>query len=346
MTEMPLETPSKSGTIKKYNPNRKAFISHGFLEKYRYNLDLHSQKLLFGLAQSLDVSEELFPTWQIDIRHLFKYLNIESTGKRYEIVRKAFMDLLKNPVEWKISDRKWGGVPWLAFAQFNEDDNNYVSMQFNASVKSFLLDLKQYCELETRYYVGLTSQYSIWLYPHLRNAARKRTHEISIQRLKEITYTDKIDSYDPTKQTDGTRNFLKNVLGIQRNVKEKRWEFVTRKSQKTGEVKQVGAIHEINSLTDLIVTVDVLKTNRVYDRVKFTIEFKKDAEKEKKEKKQAVIEGLQGSIPGKKWATFPVKEAYKIALEAKIPFNKFIEMNGYQISSRNKSILVKEIGKE
>jgi hypothetical protein len=330
-------------SIKKYNPTRKAFISHDFLEKYRYNLDLYSQKLLFGLAQSLDVTEELFPTWNIDIRHLFKYLNIENTNKRYEIVRKAFMDILKNPVEWKMSERRWGGLPWLSFVQFNEEDNNMVTMQFNDSVKSFLLDLKQYCELETRYYVGLSSKYSIWLYPHLRNAVRMGTLDMTIQKIKEITFTDEIDSYDSTKKTDGTRNFLKNVLGIQRNVQTNTWEIVTRKSKKTDKEEAVGTINEINTLTDLKVTVEVLKSNRVYDKVRFKIEFKNKKEKTAEQKETPIKEIGAGKIPGKKWATFPVKEAFKYALAAKMPFHEYIEKSGYKVSSRNKQMLVKLI---
>ncbi len=326
--------------IKTYNPARKAYLSHELFDKYRYNLSLHGHKLLLGLAQSLDVTDELFPTWHIDIRNLFKYLNVENSNQRYTIVKDAFSELSKNPIEWKVSETRWGFMSWLSFANFDENNDMFVNMKFNPDVKPFLLQLRQFCELETRHYIQLSSDYSMWLYSHLKNAAKKGTHIVTIDRLKEITYTESLKSYNPALKSDATRNFLKNVIGIQRNVKEKKWEPATRKDKKTGEMIPYGAMHEINKNTDLEVSFDVIKKDRVYDRVKFTINFKESAKEARKEKSRKAVKAEVDRIPGDKWITFPYAEAVKMAIEAKVPIEKFLSDNGYTIS-KNKQLVCK-----
>lgn len=350
---------SVMSSVKNYSPYRKAYLSHELFDKYRYNLGMYSHKLLLGLAQSLDVTHELFPTWHIDIRHLFKYLNIESNNQRYEIVKNAFFELSKNPIEWKVSDTRWGVMSWLSYANYDEENNMFINIKFNPDVKPFLLQLRQFCELETRHYVKLGSNYGMWLYSHLKNAAKKGTHIMSIERLKEITYTENLKSYNQELKSDATRSFLKNVIGIQRNVKTKTWEFSTRKDRKTGEMVKYGAMQEINQYTDLEVSFEVLKGTSGYDRVKFLIRFKSHqqvasqpqpqprGEVKKSAKKKVAPEQAEidfgprrnpGEIPGDKWISIPYKEAFQMSIAAGIPIEEFLKRNGYVLSKNKKYV--------
>ncbi len=196
--------------LKKFNEDRKVRISHEFLDKYRTGkLGIHAQKLLFGLAQCLDLAEDLFPDWDIDIRGLFDYLNLsEDNNDRYEIVRNAIRELAKNPLEYKISDKHWGLINWLSYAKFDESNSMFVRLRFTDDCKPFLLNYKQYCEMQTKYYVGLTSANAMWLYPHLRNAYKKKggIHTITIQHLQEITYTDSLAAYDINKNSSANKD--------------------------------------------------------------------------------------------------------------------------------------------
>ena len=334
--------------LKKYNPDRKAFIAHELLDKYRFNLSIYGQKLLYGLAQNLDVTYDLFPNWEIDIRGLFKYLNLsEENNDRYRIVRDAFFELSKNPIEWKVSDRKWGSIPWHSIMSFDADKSHYVKFAFNPNAKHLLLELKQFCALQTKYYTKLSSPYSMWLYPHLKDNLKKGWHELTIDRLKEITYNENTDSYNLEKNRNANQDFLKRVIGIENNRKTKQWQFTTTKTKdKNGSEKliETGALAEINALTDLEVIAKAVKNGRSYESVYFTIREKSQARKEKaiaKKKRENVIEietetGFEMRVPMGQVYTYALKS--KMSIEDYMKAAGYIEKNGYAVKVERKRV--------
>lgn len=95
--------------IRKYHPDRAAHISYELIEKHRYKLGIHAQKLLFALTQNLDTTADLFPERHINITDLFRYLNLsERNNDRYDIVRNTIREIGNNPIEYRISAEKWG----------------------------------------------------------------------------------------------------------------------------------------------------------------------------------------------------------------------------------------------
>ncbi|MBK5247551.1 MAG: replication initiation protein, partial [Peptostreptococcaceae bacterium] len=234
--------------IKPYSKDRFAKVSREILDKnYRMNLGLHAQKLLYGLASCLEESETMFPEWQIHIDGLFKYMNIENTNKRYDIVRDAIVEIAKNPLEYRINGKKWGGWSWLSMWKFDAESSNYVTISFGEKIKPFMLGLKEYCRLEARYYIELSSNYSMWLYPLLRNVANKREAflELTLKEIRELTYNEKTAAYISEKSKDANRNLLSRVIGIEKKRGAKYYSPVETVT-KDGEIKQSGAIAEIN----------------------------------------------------------------------------------------------------
>lgn len=264
--------------IKPFSNDRFAKVSREILDKnYRTKLGLHAQKLLYGLASCLDESETMFPAFDIHIDGLFKYMNIENTNERYKIVRDAIGEIAQNPLQYRVNEKKWGFLAWFSMAKFDADNSSYVTIRFGSEVKPFLLGLKEYCRLEARYYIELSSNYAMWLYPLLRNVANKREAflELTLKEIRELTYNEKTPTYNPEKNRNANADLLKKVIGIEKKRGAKYYspiETVT----KDGEIKQSGAIAEINDKTDLYVECDVLKTGRQLSHVRFNVQFKTD----------------------------------------------------------------------
>ncbi|MBK5247719.1 MAG: replication initiation protein, partial [Peptostreptococcaceae bacterium] len=264
--------------IKPFTNDRFAKVSREILDKnFRTNLGLHAQKLLYGLASCLDESETMFPAFDIHIDGLFKYLNIENTNERYKIVREAIGEIAKNPLEYRVNEKKWGFLAWFSMAKFDAENSNYVTIRFGNDVKPYLLGLKEYCRLDARYYIDLSGNYSMWLYPLLRNVANKREPfmELSLKEIRELTYNEKTPAYNPEKSKDANRDLLRCVLGIEKKRGAKYYSPI-KTVTKDGEIKQSGAIAEINDKTDLYVECDVIKQGRSISLVRFNVQFKTD----------------------------------------------------------------------
>lgn len=266
--------------IRPYSKNNYSkFSPELFNKNYRTKLSLYAQKLLFGLAASIKEDLELFPEWEIPISGLFKYLNLsEDNNARYYVVRDTIKEIASSVLEFEVSAKEWRYLPWFADASFASDKSEYVHIEFSPKVKPFLLQLKEYCLLEARYYIDLSSEYALWLYPLLRNAANKRYSylELTLEEIKKLTFNEKTDTYNPKKNPSANKDLLKWVLGIVKDSKSGEYVFL-KKKDKNGEYYEAGALWEINNKTDLKVSCKVLKTGRAITSVMFNISFKRGA---------------------------------------------------------------------
>lgn len=289
--------------IRPYNPDRSTFLSAEIFDKYRYNLGLHAQRLLFGLASCLDQTQDMFPNWEIDIHGIFEYLGVSNSNKRYEIVHEAFTEIQSNPLQFKDSAKKWGGIAWLSEFKYDESKSTYVQVEFNETVKPFLLTFKRYCEIKAKHYNKLGTQYSTWLYPYFKNYAKLGKWEISLERLKEYTYNEKEKSYNPNHNKNATTDFLRRVIGVERKKDSDgnyQWQYTENSYKlKSGEkrTKTCGTLYEISQNTDIIITAEALKTQRTYDRVVFYIKFTNQAKSlHVRKKKQIAFESKQYNL--------------------------------------------------
>lgn len=302
--------------------NRTSLVSNEVMEVNRYNLKLNSQKLLFGLAQSIDHTVDLFGDIQIDIKGLFRYLEIEERNDRYTIVRDALFDITENPLQKKASEKKWSSIPWMS-VEYDEDESTYVKIRFDEKVKPYLLALKEYTKIKGLYIAKLQSHYATWLYPVLKMVQTKYygKHDISIQRLKEYTFTDdpkEYPSYNTAKSA--TNNFLTYVVGVKWNTKEKRYEIV-----------KDSPLYEINEKTDIQVSVDIIKQGKKYVGVMFYVQSKHENKvlpsKTDKSKYVNTIpkEGIQGQT------RIPLAKIYEYAKASNMDVYDYCEKAGYTI---------------
>lgn len=243
--------------------NRDALMSSEIFEKHRYKLTLTGHKLLIGLIQSIDHEAKIFGEVGYDIYGLFKFLNLENRNDRYDVVREAFEDIVRNPLIIRAGEKKWAGMPWLSY-EFDKEQSSFVKIEFTEKIKPYLLDFQKYIHLKGRYITAFSSDYAITLYPVFRwiLEAKHGKHELDFQRLKEITFTDdpkKHPAYNTNKSA--TNNFLRKVIGVQMNPKTKKIEIL-----------KDSPLLEINEKSDLAVSVvDFVKDGRKYTGVKFHV---------------------------------------------------------------------------
>lgn len=310
--------------MNKFTPtaNRTSIISNEVLEKHRYDLSLNAQKLLYGIAQSIDHTIDMFPKIEVDIHGLFEYLQIQDRKDKYRVVYDAFAEIGKNPLMTYESDKEWSVIPWASIS-FDENKSKYVSLQFTEDIKPYLLSLSGYVKVKGRYICSLSSRYATWLYPVMKMILEKYygKHEISIQRLKELTFTD-----DPKKnpgynhEVYGDRDFIKRCLGIKKDRKTKQWT-----------IAEDSPLYEISEKTDIVITAEVLKSGRKADRVRFYVQSKSTSSKPtfSGDKSQYVSE-----IPKKLTSPvrFPLTEVFKTAKEAGMTVQDFCDTAGYYIT--------------
>lgn len=333
--------------LKKFDENNYAKLAPElFKNNVRMNLSLHGQKLLFGLTCSLSDDIEAFPSWHIHISDLFKYLNIENSNKRYDIVRKALSELMKNPLEIIKSSKDWIYISWLTTLRFSEEKSNYVEIRFNEQAAPYLLNLKKYCLLETKYYVKFESSYAMILYPRLRNIANQKQPilELTFDDILKLTYNEKTDAYQKGKNRNANNDILKRIIGIQKKRGSKHWLPLSSIDKKTGAIVETGAIAEINALSDLYVTCDVKAKGRAYHSVIFTVQFKTETFQGKRKqirklhrtdfrnsdlKDQRITEIKQGELQ----FGIPLETIELLAKTKGISTNELLRQEGYRLSS-------------
>lgn len=244
---------------KDFKPTKKrtALVSVELLEKHRYHLSNSAQKLLLGLAQMVHGTYSLFPQVELDIEGVCNYLGFEGKNRISE-VKQTLDEIGSNPLRVKSGydkkgNPKWGKRYWLSRHSYDGDENRFVEIKFNEDVKEFLLELSRYIKIKGENIVSLQSRYATWLYPQMKLINQKYygKRELSIKRLREITFTDKKKSYDKTS------DFLRRVVGINKNRKTKKIEIL-----------EGSPLDQINKHTDI--DVSVLDITKEKDKNKYS----------------------------------------------------------------------------
>jgi len=279
-----------------------ALISNEVLDKHRYKLSLNAQKLLFGLAQLIDHTLDIFPTYEIDVRGLWEYLGITHREDRYTLVKNALLEITKNPLQLVVSERKWTFIPWIS-VQYDEEQSKYVKIRFVDEVKPFLLRLNEYTKVKGLYIVKLGSVYATWLYPVLKMIQTKYYghHAIPIQRLKEMTFTDDPKEYPAyNTSTAAASHFLQRVIGLKYDRTEKRYVIV-----------EGSPLWEINNKTDIRVTAEPLKEGKAYAAIMFHVVSNGEEKRAKDVDKSRYVD----VIPQRELCGYrvPVRNIYDIA---------------------------------
>lgn len=259
------------------------------LNRVRFKMGVFGYRLLYALAQSVDYSQkDLFPEYGFDKNAIFKYLGLESTERKYELLDGALRDIGENILSIRQTKKngaiRWAGMAWITSYSFASDEK-LINIRINEDVKPFLLNLKQYTLIRPKDYLNLTTEYQNWFYPYLKNVAKLGKWRVLIEDLKMALFLEDTPTYNQKQNKNATEHFLKNVVGIQisntakienqtstaakRKPKLIEWDYTR---DKKGTL--TGTLHGITQGTDINVTASVEKTGRSYTHIVFYVSEK------------------------------------------------------------------------
>jgi plasmid replication initiation protein len=292
--EIKKKIPEKKVVKKKvtdFKENRQVRVSKDCyeLDRIRFKLSVHGNRLLYAIAQSLDYKQtELFPELGFDIQAVFLYLGIENSNRRFELLRDALDNISENWFKYKTTTKtggtRWEGMAWITYYSF-ANDAPLLNIQINEKVKPYLLKLGQYAVIRPKDYLKLTTEHQNWFYPYLKLRKDLGKWRVSIDELKFAMFLEDSPSYDPAQNKNATEKFLNRVIGIQVSEKAKlenqaakaakrkphliEWDYIEDK-----DGNKTGTLYAIHSGTDINVTASVEKTGRSYTHITFFISEK------------------------------------------------------------------------
>lgn len=250
----------------------------------RWRMGVRPFRLLMMVCQTLSSEQgqiPLFPEYVFPIDKVFKYLGLEKTNQRYDLLAEDLKEFLSSCVERKTytkrGARRWVGTSFITWYQLDEEDP-LLRVQINENARGYLIGMKRWCSMQPKFYLKLSTEYQNWFYTFLRKELNLQPQiTVEIEVLKEMLYLDKTASYDLKKNPNANDNFFKRVIGIQKpkdwkynpKGKNKAWEYT---KNKNGEFS--GTLAGITQYTDMNVTAYPIKTGRSYTAITFEISAK------------------------------------------------------------------------
>lgn len=267
-------------------------------ERTRWKMGVHATRLLLMVSQTVSKSEpsetDLYPLeYPLDI--VFKYLGLESTNKRYDVLAEALEEVMSKPLCIKTTTKRgatrWVGVAFLSKYEFATD---YPSLRIKVcdDAREFLCQLHQYALVQPKYYLKLSTDYQNWFYPYLKLRKMLGSWEVEIKDLLFMLYLEKTPSY--TTDQKANSNFFKYVIGIEKpkgwkynkSGKNKPWDYIR---DKNGEF--TGTISTITRETDINVSAFPIMEKGKYTKLHFDISVK-SVKLSKQEKEQIHTKAL------------------------------------------------------
>lgn len=249
-----------------------------FMPTNRLNLSVYSRKLLFAMIANLDRDASEFGIHKEDIKVFFRYLGIEKTNKKYNIVRDAFFELLDCKFQRR-KEKSWYGVNLMSMVEFDEQKSSDILYKFNQDMAPYLLNLTEFLKIDLIYSNNMKSDNALSLYPYFRNVVNRDVNFLTLtfQQIVELTGNEEkksyrfcrdlsIDEKEREKINKTVRgNITRHILGLSSTKYKDTYDTIPKKG-----------IGEINDVSDLFITAKPYLVSGKIEGFKFFIEFKKD----------------------------------------------------------------------
>ena len=275
------------------------------IEKCRWKMSTYGYRMLFAISQCVE-ENMLFREISIPKNMLFKYLGLEKSNRKYELLLDALTEIQSSGIELRSTNesgkRRWIGMSWITMYDFSEG-GKLVYLDINDKAIPFLCALKQYALVQPKTYLRLFTDYQNWLYPLLKMRTKIGRWEVSIDYIYESLDLEHTKSYSKENR-NYIANILKYIIGIQPSEdfkneqklasKEKRkpkpvaWDY-----SKGKDGNPVGTLYTIHTETDINVCATVEKEGKSYKRVVFLVSEKIEtmSTKRKNELHEEIING-------------------------------------------------------
>lgn len=216
--------------------------SNDLIQNSRFQLALQEQKIILYMISKVKPDDDSFIEQEFSVLEFCQVCGIEpNSGKNYKNVKDAIKTLADKSAWIMLESGTEILVRWINKAWINKN-SGIVKIRLDDDMKPYLLQLQErFTQYELIYTLAMRSQYSIRLYELLKSYEYQHRKIFNLDDLKRI-----LSAENYTRFPD----FKRKVLDI--------------------------ALREINDLSDLNVTYEIIKEGRRYTRLEFSIRLKKD----------------------------------------------------------------------
>ena len=165
----------------------------------------------------------------------------DDNGANYKYIKQTLKDLRDKSIWVTIDDKTEVTLAWIDKVRINKY-SGAVTIKIDDDMKPYLLQLqKSFTMYEIMYILAMKSQYSIRLYEILKSYEYQHKKVFDIEEFKRLLSAENYIRFP---------DFKRRVLDV--------------------------AMREINDLSDINVTYEVIKENRKFEKIEFSIQLKKD----------------------------------------------------------------------
>ena len=216
--------------------------SNDLIQKARFQLSLQEQKIILYLISKIKPDDDDFVHQDFSIIDFCKVCGIDyDNGGNYKAVKDAIKALSDKSVWLMLESGAETLVRWVNKAWINKK-SGIIKMRMDDDMKPYLLQLQsRFTQYELFYTLAMRSQYSIRLYELLKSYEFKKKWTFDIDELKRLLSAENYARFP---------DFKRKVIDI--------------------------SMREINDLSDLNISYQVIKTGRKFGKIEFYISLKKD----------------------------------------------------------------------
>lgn len=218
--------------------------NNALIQKSRHQMNLQEQKIILYMISKLTPNDLEFPVQTFKIADFCNVIGADDdSGGNYACIKNTLKTLSDRSIWVTQEDESETILRWLSDVIINKRSGT-VKIQFDKKMKPYLLDLKyNYTIFDLNYILAMKSQYSVRLYELLKSWLYKDTVTFGVDELKRLLFAENYKKFN---------DFQKRVFAP--------------------------AVSEINKVSDIWATYELLKEGRAYTQIKFTMRKKTAAE--------------------------------------------------------------------
>jgi Protein involved in initiation of plasmid replication len=220
----------------------KVVKSNDLIQKSRFQLSSQEQKIILYLISKIKPKDMVLKEHTFEIRDFCKICGLETnSGANYKYIKQTMKDLRDRSIWVTLENGSETTLAWIDKVTMNKQ-SGAVIIKIDEMMKPYLLQLQErFTQYELLYTLAMRSQYSIRLYELLKSYEYQRRKIFDLEKLKHMLSAENYGRYP---------DFKRKVLDI--------------------------AMREINDLSDLAVTYEIIKKGRKYAQIEFSMRIKKD----------------------------------------------------------------------
>jgi len=216
--------------------------ANDIIQKSRFSLQLQEQKIILYLISKIKPEDMELKEHNFQIRDFCKVCGLDfDSGTNYKNIRQTLKNLRDKSIWVTLDNGRERTLSWFDYIEMDKF-NGAVTIKISDMMKPYLLQLQEhYTQYELLYTLAMKSQYSLRLYELLKSYEYQRKKIFDIDDLKKLLSAEKYTRFP---------DFKRYVLD--------------------------SSIREINELSDLIVTYDIIKESRRFAQIEFMMNIKKN----------------------------------------------------------------------